>query len=480
MNTLQYSGSLTDVRMLTAALAESGLHPRACRTKAERFAQAVQALTQRWSCNSTATPTDRGASQKLDLSPFPCGYFVPGRIEVLGKHTDYAGGSSLVAAAERGFCLVVAARKDTLVRITDAVRAETIEFPLSPDLTPPVGLWNNYPMTVARRLCRNFSGLRHGAEIAFSSDLPPASGMSSSSALMVATFFALAETNGLFDRREFPAELSDPLRLAEYLGMVENGQSYGRLEGDRGVGTFGGSEDHTAMLCAEPDRLSRFAYCPTRREGTFALPEEYLFAIAASGVLAEKTGEAMEKYNRASRLVARLAELWPSNTGGTARHLKALLDQSPGAAERLRQKILSLASSEAADLEVRLAHFLAENETIIPAACEALRQGNVAEFGRQVYASQQAAEKLLKNQIPETIYLASSARQSGAAAASAFGAGFGGSVWAIVEQSQADRFLSDWSNAYRSAFPQHAARSEFFLTSPSPAAFRILSEVEMH
>ena len=85
------------------------------------------------------------------------GYYVPGRIEVLGKHTDYAGGHSLVAAAERGFCLLAMPRSDRIVRITDVGFSETIEFEMGPDLEPEIGSWSNYPMTVARRVARNFA-----------------------------------------------------------------------------------------------------------------------------------------------------------------------------------------------------------------------------------------------------------------------------------------------------------------------------------
>ncbi len=87
--------------------------------------------------------------------------------------------------------------------------------------------------------------------------------------------------------------------------------------------------------------------------------------------------------------------------------------------------------------------------------------------------SQQAAEKLLGNQVPETIFLAASARRLGAAAASAFGAGFGGSVWALVETAGADGFLAAWADQYRAEFPQHAERSHFFITGAGPAAFRV-------
>src|SRR5215469_1886275 len=60
-------------------------------------------------------------------------WFVPGRIEVLGKHTDYAGGRSLLCAAERGFCVAAVPRKDNVVRITDTIRRQSFEFTISPE-----------------------------------------------------------------------------------------------------------------------------------------------------------------------------------------------------------------------------------------------------------------------------------------------------------------------------------------------------------
>ena len=373
-----------------------------------------------------------------------------------------------MAAAERGFCLVVAPRQDTLVCITDAVRGETDRVSLEPR-DRAAGrlveqLSHDRRVAVVPEISPAFNA---GAEIAFSSDLPPASGMSSSSALMVATFFALAETNGLLDRPEFPAELHDPLRLAEYLGTVENGQNYGRLQGDRGVGTFGGSEDHTAMLCAEPDRLSRFAYCPTRREGTFPLPAGYLFAIASSGVLAEKTGEAMEKYNQsvaAGRTIGRTGAIrrgrarsaskspvGPIARGGRAFAAKNCVVRSLGSRRPVRS-FGPFPRRERNDHSGRLRGITQKATPWSSAGMSMLPKR------RRKSCSRIRSRK--------RFFSAASARRSGAAAASAFVLGFGGSVWAQIEQSQAERFLSAWSQAYHSAFPQHAARSEFFLTHP--------------
>ena len=129
--------------------------------------------------------------------------FVPGRLEVLGKHTDYAGGRSLLAAAELGICFAIRPRSDAQVRVVDATSKETVDFTIGPALRRAPGHWGNYPMAVARRIARNFPGPLKGADIAFASDLPPAAGMSSSSALVVGFFTVLADVNQLEHRHEY-------------------------------------------------------------------------------------------------------------------------------------------------------------------------------------------------------------------------------------------------------------------------------------
>ena len=65
-------------------------------------------------------------------------------------------------------------------------------------------------------------------------------------------------------------------------------------------------------------------------------------------------------------------------------------------------------------------------------------------MGTLVDRSMSLATTALGNQVPETIFLARRAREIGAAAASAFGAGFGGAVWAMVRASDADGFIARW------------------------------------
>jgi len=397
--------------------------------------------------------------------------FVPGRIEIIGKHTDYAGGESLTGAVERGFAVSFVPRRDSLVRIYDAQDARRAEFPIAPNLTPPVGQWSNYPMTVAKRLARNFPGVTIGADIGFYSNLPRAAGLSTSSALITAVFLVLARVNRLEEDPKYISEIGSRWQLAGYLGSIENGKAFRNLPGDQGVGTSGGSQDHTAILLSEADLLGAYHYFPVARTRQVSVPDELTFVVASSGIAAAKTGSARERYNRASSLVATLVQKWRTATGGEHATLADALASGPEAATQLR----ALADDtpdprERAALRARLNHFILESTELVPAALDALDARAIEEFGRLVDRSQEAAETLLGNQVPETSSLAQLARTQGAIASSAFGAGFGGSVWALVETSRAEEFRNTWRRAYRTRHPKAAASSTFFVTRPGPGA----------
>jgi galactokinase len=201
------------------------------------------------------------------------------------------------------------------------------------------------------------------------------------------------------------------------------------------------------------------------------MPDEYVFCVASSGIAAQKTGNAMRKYNRASTLCKCVLQTYNDATAGSRPSLADAL--SNGTGEQIRQVLTASRAKQysAAELLNRFEHFYLESEEIIPAARKALAAGNVALFGTHVQRSQRIAEMLLGNQVSETIFLATKARILGAPAASAFGAGFGGSVWAMIETRKAPAFTEKWSQDYAKNFPQAAKHAEFIITPPGPAAF---------
>jgi galactokinase len=396
--------------------------------------------------------------------------WVPGRVEVFGKHTDYCGGPSVLAAAERGFAMLAAPRAESSIMVVDAVQHEVAQFAIDPTLTPQPGLWTNYPQTVACRLARNF-GICQGTTIALASNLPRSAGMSSSSALVTTVFLALARINELELNEAFSEIIRSREDLAGYISTVENGMTFGPLGGDRGVGTFGGSEDHTAILCGRPEALVQYSFCPVRFERAISVASEYAFAIASSGVSAEKTGAAMGRYNYISLLAQSVVQEWQRTTGRNDSSLAAILASSANAESEVRAVLRNAATGtfSSEELTQRWQHFVRE-WAIIRALPDTINSGTIVRFGEAAAASHEAADRLLKNQTPETNWLAAAASDFGAFAASAFGAGFGGSVWALVKKAAAPQFVEEWAREYRAEFPASGSRAEFFAMRPgSPA-----------
>lgn len=383
--------------------------------------------------------------------------WVPGRIEVFGKHTDYGGGESLVCATEQGLRVAARPIDDPVLRVRSLDQPQVAEIPL--DEPTDAADWTTYPRAVVRRLRLNFGDALRGAEIALASDLPPAAGLSSSSALVVAIFLVLAARSGLHEHPLAHTHLHTPEGLAHYLGCVENGASFGPLLGERGVGTSGGSQDHAAILCSQPGVLLHVGFHPLRRLRQVPWPADHVFALAVSGVTAEKTGAARAAYNAVSTRAAAVVRAFNDATGGEAATLQDVVTAGPP----------PLDAWLSPDLRDRFEQFTRETQIHLPKAIDAIARGDLATFGEAAFASHREAAAALHHGVLETDFLVASAGRLGAAGASAFGAGFGGSVWAILPAKEAATFLTRWADEYAAAFPQR--RPSFLTTRPARAAF---------
>ena len=364
---------------------------------------------------------------------------MPGRIELVGKHVDYAGGRSLTCATESGIHARATAIAEPVLRVRDALRRGEVSVPLASDASWRGSVWGAYAAAVARRLARDFPQARRGVEVVIESELPASAGLSSSSALVVALAMALVDANELEDNAAWRAAVPTPLARAEYFGAMETGAPYGSFGGDAGVGVRGGAQDHVAIVCARAGEVGQFRYLPPRLERYITWPAHYVLAIAVSGVRAAKRGNAREAYNQLSDQIRAVA----SNGG---------LENPP------------------IELAERVAQFKEETDVIVPGVGDALRDGDFGTMGTLVDRSQLLAERVLRNQVRETVFLARTAREIGALAASAFGAGFGGAVWAMVQQDDAPAFVERWMGGYHRAFPARRARARWLVTRPAASA----------
>ncbi len=441
-----------NTRMISRRLRQEGLSDQASVRIAGHYAVVARTLL------------DAGHEMTVSTEAF----WVPGRIEVLGKHTDYAGGQSLLVAVERGFAVLLVPDNNAVITIERALSRETLVLDNREEILGQTPDWSIYPVAAWRRLISNFGHHVQGGHIAFYSDLPVAAGMSSSSAFLISICLALQTLWEINSTSHFKTAIPDRVSLADYMGHVENGQTYKNLTGEMGVGTFGGSQDHAAILCAKAGTLMYTGFNPTAIRRHIPLPDDLVFCVASSGVRAEKTEGAQSAYNRVATRATNIMEIWNAENSSVFDKIGQLVLFEAFDAEQFINRL----AREPEDLAGRMIQFYNETQRYIPGAIQAIEKADYLRLGEWVDASQADADKYLYNQIPETLGLARMARESGAIAASAFGAGFGGSVWALVNLSETEVFLRAWEKAYFLEFPMHTA-ARFFKDKTGPAAFKL-------
>ena len=288
--------------------------------------------------------------------------------------------------------------------------------------------WANYVAVVARRLASNFPGAELGADIVVR-ERSAARGRPQQlvCARRRRRHGARATRRVSTDRPEWRAALPTTLDLAGYLGAVENGLTFGALTGTRGVGTHGGSEDHTAILTcqAEPRQRvlvrARPTARPTRRCRTTGASSSWRAAWRRTRQAAHA-----RRYNRASLATRALRGRLARSEGRRGAHTRR--NRWAAVLRRLREfaeRLASVTGTEFAGARSlrRLAHFIAENDRVLRAA-EAFRRADARALGELSAASQSDAETLLGNQIPRDAHAGGARARDGRVCREQFRRGF--------------------------------------------------------
>jgi len=198
-----------------------------------------------------------------------------GRANLIGEHIDYHGLPVLPIALHRAIWVRFAVRDDRRI-VADSPQFGERSFLWTPGLTPVAqGDWENYLRAAAQAVAGKW-GPGQGIDAVIESDLPPAAGLSSSSALIIAITLALLRANRIEANFE---------ELMEILP-----------EGEQFVGTRGGAMDHAAILGSHDGCASLISFDPVRIRH-IPIPPEWIFLVADSGQRAEKSGAVRERYN---------------------------------------------------------------------------------------------------------------------------------------------------------------------------------------
>jgi galactokinase len=320
--------------------------------------------------------------------------FAPGRVELLGNHTDYNGGVVLSAAINLGISARGQTRSDEKIRLTSEGLSGVVNADL--ETLAPNDSWADYPLGVAKVLHDGGFPVA-GFEANFSSNLPLGAGLSSSAAIEVSMAVLLTR---LFDFQVPPMDLARLCRKAE----------------NEYVGVSCGLLDQVSSIFGKKDQAI-FLDCRAETVDTFPFPPGVGLLIVHSGVKHALSGG---EYNERR-------------------------DQCFEAAEILGVRALRDATSEQLAAAVmpslvrrRAAHIIGENERVFQAVDHLKRHDAVA-LGKLMQESHGSSMENFENSTPELDALVEiSCAQKGVYGARLTGGGFGGAIVALVSLDAID------------------------------------------
>ncbi len=315
----------------------------------------------------------------------------PGRVNLIGEHTDYNGGPVLPVALRRRTTVVAGPSEgwSFVSSVDDAVHRANIEAPLP-------GEWTGYLIGVVRELA-GIGRAPEGASVAVASSVPIGAGLSSSAALTVAGAAALSRLGG---RR------LDPKALVDVASRAEHEQ----------VGVRGGRMDQTIAVFGRRGTALLF------ETGTGAMsrvPMPGRIWIIETGVSHKLTGGELNQRRRECEQALRLLQgRWPD-----LRFLADLPEAQLSEAEALLPDPLSR----------RVRHVVTET-TRVHQAVEALTRRDLARLGLLLVAGHESLKHDYESSCPEADLIVESAMAHGAYGARLTGAGWGGAVLMLAPE----------------------------------------------
>jgi len=338
----------------------------------------------------------------------------PGRVNLIGEHTDYNDGFVLPAAIDLYTWTAVAPRADRVLSIFSENFRETAKIDLDEASPKPRDHWTDYVRGVAIMLQKTGVPLR-GANMAIYSNVPLGSGLSSSAALEVSVASALLAVSG----QTLP--LSDIARICQ------------RAENEF-VGARVGIMDQTASCVGATDKAILLD-CRSLKYELLPMPAGVTMVICNTMVKHEHSGgEYNDRRAQCEEGVRNLKKFYPE--------IKALRDVSLSKLEALRRDLPEL-------IYRRCHHVVSENERVLQTVA-AWHKGNWADIGRLMAESHLSLKRDYEVSSRELDLLVDAATgRPGLIGARMTGGGFGGCTINLVNSATVADFTAAVRNAYK-------------------------------
>lgn len=343
-------------------------------------------------------------------------YFSPGRVNLIGEHTDYNGGCVLSGAIDKGILAEIKPNGTDQVRAYSVDLDDYAEFGLREEDKPKAS-WACYIFGVCREMQKRGGEIK-GFDTVFSGDVPLGAGLSSSAALESTFGFGLNELYHCgFDKKELV--LIGQKTEHNYCGV-----NCGIM--DQFASVFG-KEGHLIRLdCSTME----YEYVP------FA-PKGYKVVLVDSVTKHELVDSPYNKRRQScERAAAAIAVNHPQ--------VKLLGDANMQMLEEVKGKI-----SE--EDYMRATYAIQENERLIN-TCEALKKGDYETVGKNVYATHHGMSKLYEVSTVELDFLNDVAKECGVTGSRIMGGGFGGCTINIVPEDKYDHFIGTAIAKFKAKF----------------------------
>ncbi len=343
-------------------------------------------------------------------------YFSPGRVNLIGEHTDYNGGCVLPGAIDKGILAEIKPNGTDQVRAYSVDLDDYAEFGLREEDKPKAS-WACYIFGVCREMQKRGGEIK-GFDTVFSGDVPLGAGLSSSAALESTFGFGLNELYHCgFDKKELV--LIGQKTEHNYCGV-----NCGIM--DQFASVFG-KEGHLIRLdCSTME----YEYVP------FA-PKGYKVVLVDSVTKHELVDSPYNKRRQScERAAAAIAVNHPQ--------VKLLGDANMQMLEEVKGKI-----SE--EDYMRATYAIQENERLIN-TCEALKKGDYETVGKNVYATHHGMSKLYEVSTVELDFLNDVAKECGVTGSRIMGGGFGGCTINIVPEDKYDHFIGTAIAKFKAKF----------------------------